>query len=297
MRCLTSQCACTAVAVSALLNLAGCSLPLSTDFGLDGTDNYISAEVLRTIRDERLTPLQVRALLGEPTASTADGKAMGYLQCGFWSVKCVDVVLAVPVAVRQCPWEECRQVGIWFDDTGHAIDTKSFAWDDRLGDCSMELWLSNRGEENCYRRWTDATMMQRLVEPAASGLALVAPGDSWAGVASIQQGDNVYFNRPKDGYVDWHKMLHLDPGRYEITYYAGYATHSGPIYRSDVLELTAGHRYQVRSDSCSSWTRERGCKSTFWSTKARTATFVWFEDVATGQVLGGSRTEPENVRP
>lgn len=285
------------VAITALLNLAGCSLPLSHDFGLHETENYISGEVLGQIKDEQLTLSEVKALLGEPTGTAADGKAIGYLQCGLWSVRCVDIVLVVPVGARQCPWEECRQAGIWFDDTGHAIDTKSFVWDERLVDCSMELWLSNHAEENCYSMRGDTSIKQGLVEPAERSLALVAPGDRWAGIASIQQGDKVYFNRPSNGYVDWHKMLRLEPGRYEITYYAGYAANSGPIYRSDLLELLAGHQYQVRSDSCYSWIRGRGCKSTLWSMRARTATFVWLEDVATGQVLGGSRTEPEALQP
>jgi hypothetical protein len=276
-----------------MLQLVGCSLPLSSDYGLDRTAGYVSDETLEKIRQEGLTPLQVKSLLGEPTSMAADGKAMGYLQCAAWPIRCVDVAMAVPVGVGRCLWKECRQVGIWFDATDHAVDTKTFNWDERLKDYSLELWLSNHGREDDYSRTGDWTLEDESAGPAAGNFASVAPGDSWAGVFSIQQGDEVFFGRLGDSYVDWHRLLRLDPGTYTVGYYVN---HHGLLYRWDQLQLHAGHRYQVGWRSCPSWTPERGCASVP-SGRATTATFVWFEDVTNGQVLGGSRTTPEFTEP
>jgi hypothetical protein len=46
-----------------------------------------------------------------------------------------------------------------------------------------------------------------------------------------------------DGYVDWHRMLRLDPGTYTI---GCYVNHHEPLYRWDAMELEAGHRRLVR---------------------------------------------------
>jgi hypothetical protein len=75
------------IAVAASLQLTACMLPLSADFGLNKTNDYITAETLEKISNERLTKLQVQSLLGDPTGTTADGKAMGYVQCASWPVK------------------------------------------------------------------------------------------------------------------------------------------------------------------------------------------------------------------
>jgi hypothetical protein len=285
--------------IGATVQLAGCMAPLSLEFGLYTTKDYISPETLKKLTDERLTTAQVKSLLGEPAAVTPDGKAMGYMQCATWSVKCMPVVIGVPVPMTgQCPYDECRQVGIWFDDTGRAIDAKSFNYDYRLRDQSLELWLLNDGRSGNYiGRVGNFRLEDELFAPVEASLALVAPGNSYAGVFSIEQGDKVLFGRMRDGYVDWHRLLRIEPGTYTISYYAAYESSSSPrAQRSDAVELEAGHKYAVGSDYCRSWTRDRGCAYTFWG-RSGTATYVWFADVTTGQVLRGSKTEPQITNP
>ena len=106
-----------------------------------------------------------------------------------------------------------------------------------------------------YSRTGDWTLEDESAGTAAGNFASVAPGDSWAGVFSIQQGDEVFFGRLGDSYVDWHRLLRLDPGTYTVGYYVN---HHGLLYRWDQLQLHAGHRYQVGWRSCTSWTPERG---------------------------------------
>ncbi len=285
------------VGVAAILQLTGCTLPLSTDFGLYKTNDYVSDETLKQIKNQGLTPLQVSSWLGEPESIVGGGKAIGYLQCATWSVKCMDVVIAVPAGVRQCWEKHCRQVGIWFDDSDRAVDTKSFDWDERLQDCSLELWLSQHAEMNCYSQPKDFQPEREPTDPTAGDLALVAPGIRRAGVFSVQQGDTLFFGRVSDSYVDWHKMLRLEPGRYTVTYY--YADPRGPLLRTDAIELEAGHKYVVGSAYCSSWTRERGCSSGVSLSMRRetNATFLWLQDATTGQIVGGSKIEPEFTEP
>ena len=276
---------------TAILQLGGCQAPLSLDtYELPKSKGYVSDELLESIKQDRLTPSQVKALLGEPAAADQDGKSMGYLQCARWSGKCLGAVFLVPVWTGECHEDQCRQVGIWFDDSGHAAETKSYEWDDRLERCSLTLWLSNRGSKDCYFMPNDFTAGGELTAAATEDLALIAPGDTGIGVASVAQGDMAVFQRTNDAYVDWHTMLRLDPGTYTVRYYA---KSYGESFRTDSLALRAGHEYHVRADLCPGWSSKHGC-SFMWSmvTGGMQAVFLWIEDVTTGEIVGGSKTEP-----
>jgi hypothetical protein len=122
---------------------------------------------------------------------------------------------------------------------------------------------------------------------AASELAIVEMPWLAAWVTSIWKDDTfVYQSRD-----DTTSSVLLTPGIYLVSY--KYACHLMPDVSNEAnVKLEAGHRYRADYRCCQSWTPESGCSLWSYRPSGRQVTFLWFEDLTTGQVVDGSKTEP-----
>jgi hypothetical protein len=135
------------------------------DVELEKLPEYISDEMLKRVRADRLTVEQVKTLLGEPTASgTAEGRmAIGYQHCVSWSGQCR---FWEPFHEHTFPATDalCQVVGVWFDQAGHAIEVESHEWGTWERDhCSLSKWLSRGGGYTDGRRCQEVPQTVREI--------------------------------------------------------------------------------------------------------------------------------------
>ncbi len=145
--------ACARWAMGAALALAGCgSVPISGDYDYSKLEGYVPTDTVQQIKTDRLTPAQIKARLGEPDSSVdGDTPAIAYLRCNAVPAEhCFAVVFLVPIPVpaESCTQNQCQLVGVWFDATGHAVQTKSETGTLRQ-DCHLPVWLRNHGNKEC----------------------------------------------------------------------------------------------------------------------------------------------------
>lgn len=132
-----------------------------------------------------------------------------------------------------------------------------------------------------------------IVGPGAAGLAassLAVVEIPWW-VESITQDDALVYDAHKYINQKVPSEVQLAPGVYAVSY--SYNCHAQrPISDTAIVELHAGHTYSAGVTCCMMWTPEHECSaSNLWNPRKRYATFLWFEDLTTKQVLRGSKTK------
>jgi hypothetical protein len=109
-------------------------------------------------------------------------------------------------------------------------------------------------------------------------------------VDSVTSGGTTYYDSERDrdkttGLTGWHKAeLQLKPGPYWV-HYRGNCRRQYEVNRTEKLELTAGHRYELKG------------KCPFSMLIEGSLLRMWIEDVNTGQILAGSPEVPARRLP
>lgn len=135
--------------------------------------------------------------------------------------------------------------------------------------------------------------MRPVALPSApvGNLAVVEIQTSTATIDSISVGQRQLYLRSRDNPEYRPTSVELSPGTYAIAYHTQ-CNEMPPRAETDTVALEAGHRYRTDADCCYWWTEKFGC-SALWSYLGGSyETFLWLEDLTTGQVLAGSRTRP-----
>ena len=96
---------------------------------------------------------------------------------------------------------------------------------------------------------------------------------TWA-LRRVESGGQVFYDRSRDGVTN---EVKLAPGAYVVTYSYKHGATSGKGYMENV-NLAAGHTYEIMTDVC----------YVFCSDMPSYETFLWIEDIATGQVVSGN---------
>jgi hypothetical protein len=112
-------------------------------------------------------------------------------------------------------------------------------------------------------------------------------------VDSIARGEQLMYSYPHGQRAGW-REIPLSPGAYTITYRIGGGPAGPGAERKDHIDLIPSHRYRVGQGQCTWWSPEHGCSfawAMLWQSNEYVR-YLWIEDVTTGQVVSGSKTEP-----
>ena len=134
--------------------------------------------------------------------------------------------------------------------------------------------------------------MRPDASPAATPaeLAIVENPAGLTVVDSIKQGSRMLYLHRRDNPHYGKTQVELSPGNYTIAYHA-MCNAMNPFGATSDVKLEGGHRYRAGHDCCYAWTEKHGC-SFLLSAWGSYETFLWFEDLTTGEVVDGSRTVP-----
>jgi len=121
--------------------------------------------------------------------------------------------------------------------------------------------------------------MKAYQGPDMSDSQLAVVEGEWdcpACLASVREGGYVYYDESRDG---MRRSIKLRPGVYDVAYQTHTEAGVIPFARSDRVELKAGHTYMVRNDVCFA----------FCFSMPSYTNYFWIEDIATGQVVSGTK--------
>ena len=117
-------------------------------------------------------------------------------------------------------------------------------------------------------------------------------------VDSIARGEQLMYSQPH-GQPAPSRAIQLSPGAYTISYDLEPGNGFPKAQRRDQIVLNPGHTYRVRQGACAWWSPKHGCSFAWaflWQANEYVR-YLWIEDVTTGQVVSGSKTEPAPGEP
>lgn len=133
--------------MSILLAVSACgSIPFGYD-RIEDSSLYVAPETLSTIETQHLRQDEVIAILGTPDADMPKYRALGFERCTEPSGSELQILVPLvwPFSGEEYENRHCQRIGVWFDQTGHALRAASKANVEGVESCTLSYWLHKPG--------------------------------------------------------------------------------------------------------------------------------------------------------